>query len=107
MKLKEMTIDIEAGDENPPTRESLQYAIDTWIADARKVAITVARERGSVTSDDVWERCPIPPAIDRRTMGSVFKSGDTFKHIGFVKSRRRVNHGRPVSRWALAEGAPA
>jgi len=73
-----------------------------WLAEARSVALSIAYRQGTVTIDDVRERCPPPDDIDPRVMGAVFRTSEftpTGKHI---KSARRTCHNRPVMVFRLA-----
>ncbi len=57
-----------------------------------------ARMPDGITSDDIFEVCEIPANVDRRIMGAVFNKNE-WEHVGWVASRRKINHGRPVRRW--------
>ena len=69
---------------------------EEWLTKAREVANQIALDHGSVTADDIHEALPIPRGVDGRTMGSVF---DGLKCIGYEKSRREINHHRPIGRF--------
>ena len=79
-----------------------------WIALARKTAFSLLKTRivrGDIatimqTSDDLWALCPPPPEINPKAMGAVFRSG--FKAIGYVSSKRKQAHARPIRVWTLA-----
>ena len=77
-----------------------------WIALARKKAFSLLKTRivrgdnATITSDDLWALCPPPPEINPKAMGAVFRSG--FKPIGYVSSKRKQAHARPIRVWTLA-----
>lgn len=71
------------------------------VATLRKAARDLAkRNPAGITSDDIHEVCSIPANVDRRIMGAVFNKTE-WEHAGWVASRRKVNHGRPVRIWRL------
>lgn len=76
-----------------------------WIAKARETAIAIARQKGCVSSDDLWEACPPPVNADPRVMAAAFHPRSTWELAGYVKSRRKVNHGRTVAEWRLRHAA--
>jgi hypothetical protein len=71
-----------------------------WIARARDCAIAIAREKGSVTVNDVREACPPPEGADPRIMGAVLLAPQ-FARIGMRPSDRRTCHGRPIGVFTL------
>ena len=73
-----------------------------WLDRARALARQIAEEQGEVTADDLHERYPPPKGIDGRIMGSVFEG---MRWVGFTKSRRKVCHFRPISRFTIAREA--
>ncbi len=72
-----------------------------WLYSARQCAEMVARLHGSVTADDIHQRCPIPEGIDRRVMGAVFKIPELVPD-GYVQTKRACAHARPIRRFVLA-----
>lgn len=97
-----MTIDADYRDVILPEQEA-KYS--EWIAQARAAAVSIARAKGSVTSDDLWEACPPPAGVDPRVMAAAFHPRTTWELARYVKSRRRVNHGRTVAEWRLRDAA--
>jgi hypothetical protein len=71
-----------------------------WLAKARAVARRIAREKGTVTIDEVREICPPPADADPRVMGAVMQSRD-FEMIRLVESRRKACHGRYIGLFRL------
>ncbi len=71
-----------------------------WLAQARQAAAAIAREKGSVTIDDVRALCPPPDTADPRILGRVFHD-ERFARIGFRNSARRACHGRPIGIFCL------
>lgn len=73
-----------------------------WIADARAAAERIARTKGVVTSDDIWDVCEPPSDADPRCMAAVFAPRGKWERVGYVPSRRKAqNHGRPIAQWKL------
>lgn len=76
----------------------------------RETAVRLAQEKGEITADDLHEAFPIPPGVDPRILGAVFRSG-AWVCTGYVKSRRtEKNHGRRIAQWQLrgsSDGAAA
>ena len=70
-----------------------------WLDNARRVAQSIARERGSVTADDLREFLPEPP--HHNLMGAVF-AGSEWALVGYEQSRRPKAHARLLRRWRLA-----
>jgi hypothetical protein len=78
-----------------------------FLAAARAVALELGRPGKPITINDVRERITVPPDIDPRVMGAVFRTDD-WVNVGYVGSARRVCHGRPVAQFQLrgtGEGA--
>lgn len=73
--------------------EFLDYA--RWVA--RKICL----EKGHVTIDDVRELVSLPPGIDGRVYGAVFKEKDWIK-TGFTQTKIKSSHNRPISVFTLA-----
>ncbi len=57
-----------------------------------------ARMPDGITSDDIMDMVDIPVSVDRRIMGAVFNKNE-WEHVGWVPTRRREAHGRPIRRW--------
>jgi hypothetical protein len=81
-----------------PDQEKAQHE---WISLARQTAERLARQNGQITSDDIWDVCPPPVGADPRVMGAVFADKTIWQRVGYVKSARKINHGRPVTAWTL------
>lgn len=70
------------------------------VAKLRKTALELAaRNPEGITADDIHEVCPIPPGVDPRIMGSAFQKQDGWVKAGWMASRRKSTHGRPVRIW--------
>jgi hypothetical protein len=75
-----------------------------WLASARQAAILLYQQVGRpITVDDIRVHCPPPRCFDPRVMGAVF-SGWT--PVGFMNSRRRTCHGRPIRLFKPSEDHP-
>lgn len=82
-----------------------EAAHEGWIEKARVEARRIAKERGCLTSDDIWDVCPPPPGVDPRVMGAIFADKTLWERTGYTKSSRKINHGRVVAQWKLREAA--
>lgn len=71
-----------------------------WLARARAVARRIAREKGTVTIDEVREYCPPPAGVDPRVMGAVMQPRE-FEMVKLVESRRKACHGRHIGLFRL------
>lgn len=72
-----------------------------WLEQAQDAItkLSLSRESGIVSSDDVWDICPPPAGVEPRAMGAVWQPRDRWQKVGFVPSRRGVNHKRPIMQW--------
>lgn len=75
-----------------------------YLKEARAVAKAFARDYGSVSSDEVWARCPPPGWAHVNVMGAVFKDRD-FIRLGYRPSKRPSAHARVIAYYKLREGA--
>lgn len=66
-----------------------------WVDKARQAAINHARVHGQVTSDDLYDICPLPEGAHPNLMGSVWRGID-LRMIGYAPSRRPEAHGRII-----------
>lgn len=79
-----------------------------WIKTARHFAFVLLRRREQyqsnpvVTSDDLWALCPPPSEINPKVMGAVFRKNAGFKPVGYVPSKRKQAHARPIREWTFA-----
>jgi len=84
--------------------EALDAARADLIAEARKIAHQLARQRGRVTSVEVFQAMysygyeDKLRAVDGRFMGCVFRTGEWVR----VKWESTGSHKRPVAVWTLA-----
>lgn len=72
-----------------------------WIERARKAARDLAAVRGEISSDDIWDVAPPPAGVDPRVLGAIFSDKTMWERTRYVKSERKVNHGRPIACWKL------
>jgi hypothetical protein len=85
--------------------DALEAARDALIIEARKVAHQLVRQRGRITSIEVFQALRAygyDTQIDKydpRWMGCVFRT-DEWERIGFEPTG---SHKRPVAIWKLAE----
>jgi hypothetical protein len=109
LNLTRMMMDSEGAVLRDKALDMLEEKRHEWIALARKMAVVLLKTRGqdhsddyipTVTSDDLWALCPPPPEINPKAMGAVFRSG--FKPVGYVPSKRKQAHARPIRVWTLA-----
>lgn len=73
-----------------------------WVRRARLAAMQIARDKGTVTIDDVHEACPLPEVMHLNTWGVVLRS-PMFRPLGWRESTRPVAHGRYTREWELNE----
>lgn len=72
----------------------------SFLERARAAARRIALVQGELTVDDIRKVCPPPADVDPRVMGAVLKSSE-FEAIGYRRSERRINHGRPIAIFRL------
>lgn len=73
-----------------------------FLTQARAVAVKYAIDHhGSACADDIHELCPVPDTIDGRVMGAVFSDRARWQPAGYIKSRRKICHGRPIQVFHL------
>lgn len=89
------------------TQDILPLFEDTreeFLEKAREAAVALGRKHGFCTIDMVRAVCPPPEGVDPRVMGAVFqcrKATDPWRKDGFVSSKRKACHGRPVGVFKL------
>lgn len=82
--------------------DALEETRAEWLASARAWAQQFARSGDPITITDVRRYGPpVPEGVDPRVCGAVFRDSNTWKPLGYVKSRRRTSHNRPVMAFAL------
>lgn len=80
---------------------ALEIARSEWLAKARLCARQIARSGIPITVNDVRKVAPeLPDNVDPRVYGALFNTPD-WQCLGYVKSARRVSHGRPVAQFRL------
>ena len=74
---------------------------EQWLDLARHHAQRIARERGSVCTDDLWPIVGEPPhGVDRRAIAGAFRGMVKVKEL---YSGRSVCHHRKIGLWVLVE----
>lgn len=73
-----------------------------WVQMAREMAIQHAIRHGTVSSDDLYGVCPIPPSISKNSMGAVFRT-KKLKLVGFTQSKRIPSHARRIGIYSTKE----
>lgn len=78
-----------------------EYDYSEWLERANAAITLLSKERdtGIVTSDDVWDICPPPDGVDARVMGALWRPRDRWVKVGYVTSRRAINHKRTIAQW--------
>ena len=72
----------------------------------QETALRLARERGTITSDDVWDAHPIPAGVEPRIMAAAFKPRQLWVKTGqYVPARRPSANKRPIPCWQLRDAA--
>lgn len=75
---------------------------EEWLAYARRVAVRLAREQGSVSADDLRAAgVETPEGVSFNIWGSVFNDS-RFVFAGYCKSKRPEAHSNLIRRWSLA-----
>lgn len=73
-----------------------------WLASTREVAVRIARQKGTVTADDLRAAGIVePPGASYNVWGSVFND-DRFVDNGFIRSKRPEAHANLLHEWRLA-----
>lgn len=75
-----------------------------YLEEARRVAMQIAYEQGSVSADDVREKFPTIEVLHRNAIGGLFKTSD-FVHRGFKKSSTPSRKGGIICTYGLSENA--
>ncbi|MGD9827109.1 MAG: hypothetical protein AB7E70_20275 [Hyphomicrobiaceae bacterium] len=72
-----------------------------WLTEARRVALQLAHEKGTVTADDVRAAgVETPDGASPNVWGSVFLR-DVFEHVGYTHSARPEAHRNLLRVWRL------
>ena len=71
-----------------------------YVVKARRIARLHALTHGTVTSEDVRKKAPVPDGMDPRILGAVFRTSE-WKRVGFRQTPRASAHCRPISVWKL------
>jgi hypothetical protein len=103
----QLTFDLSEGErrkEDGITQAEDAYSRRSLIVIARKIALDIASDRGSVTADDVFmemEKRNLNPELLGNAAGSLFR-GKEFVFFGdWKKSARVSNHARMNRVWHL------
>lgn len=74
-----------------------------YLASARLIARSLyLQHKRPISVDDVRAHYPPPDDFDPRLMGAIFRKPHWIK-VGFINSKRRECHGRPVSTFIPSE----
>jgi hypothetical protein len=73
-----------------------------WLQKARLEAMMIARQRKTVTINEVREVIQLPEDFSPNTWGAVFKCKD-FKAIGYEKASHPEAHARVIRIYTLKE----
>lgn len=73
---------------------------DSWIAQARSMALILAAKQGEITINDVLQRLPRPDHIHPNAVGSVMRCKE-LKKIGYTKSSKVSSHARAIGIYTL------
>lgn len=80
--------------------DALEAANREWVLDARRQAIAVAADFGSVSINDIRPRCPLPDGAHPSLYGAVFRT-PALRAAGYVVAFHRESHGRVVRSYRL------
>ena len=100
----------DVGDENIYAAEILPEQVKNHkelVAKIRAKARELASSGREITTDDIHEALPIPDGVDGRILGAAFFPRKDWRKTGYVNSRRRENHSRPIAKWSLRSGEAA
>jgi hypothetical protein len=81
--------------------EALEAANREWVLNARRQAIEVATDFGSVSINDIRPRCPLPDGAHPSLYGAVFRT-PVLRAAGYVVAFHPESHGRAVRSYKLA-----
>jgi hypothetical protein len=81
------------------TPDLFTTANEQWLNLARREAVRICQEEGSVSSDDVNKIVPFT-GVSRNIIGAIFKGGQ-FRTIGTKKSTKPSRKGGVIYTWAL------
>lgn len=82
--------------------DALEATRAEWLAAARAWARQYARDGRTITINDVRTHGPaVPDGVDPRVCGAVFADRAMWECLGYVRSGRRLSHGRPVAKFRL------
>jgi hypothetical protein len=81
--------------------EALEAANREWVLAARRQAIAVASDFGSVSINDIRPRCPLPHGAHPSLYGAVFRT-PVLRAAGYVVAFHSESHGRAVRSYKLA-----
>lgn len=85
--------------------DALEAARAALVKEAHKIAVQLARQRGRITSVEVWHALIAYgyedqlKGYDPRWLGCVFRSGKGWARVGWESTG---SHKRPVAIWKLA-----
>lgn len=75
---------------------------ESWLLEAREVAVEIAREKGTVSADDVRAAgVETPEGSSPNVFGSLFKD-PRFAFDHFTESQRPSRHRNVIRVWRLA-----
>ena len=80
------------------------------IRECERAAVLAALDHGAVTADDVRAVVAIPPGMNPKLVGVVFRDladAGILRRDGYRQSRRPAAHARPLSVWRLTDAAAA
>lgn len=88
-----------------PKQQRINFSEEeSRLIEARKVAMRIAFEGGTVSADQVREKFPLVESLHKNAIGSLFKSPD-FVWNGVKKSRTPSRKGGLISVYRLTEEA--
>ncbi len=76
-----------------------------WISTARKWARNVCLMGKEVNIEMVLERNPLPPTVDKRAIGGVFKHPD-FARVGDIRTKRSDGRYKTIGSFRLKSQIP-
>ncbi len=83
----------------------LEVHREVYVQRGRRALLLRLLDAGTATADDVRAAVELPAGLDPKLFGAVpgpLAVAGIIKAAGFVKTRRKAGHARPVQLWKLA-----
>ncbi len=84
----------------------LEVHREVYVQRGRRALLLRLLDVGTATADDVRAAVELPPGLSPKLFGAVpgpLAVAGIIRPAGYVKTRRKEGHARPVLRWQLAD----